>query len=195
MTPTRQVEHCNQLLIELGQHPKYEWRWSDSLTLPLPARWEESETGLAVPREPRAERIAPDLRGQWVVAYLQEIGSAEDWARMFPAGQVLYPGRSMWIPLSTPGGWIAMKPGLDPTDAATREFIGVIRRMRAKTVAATLAADLAAGAEKAEEAKRLRIDKNSGILDPLLPVRQWIPGSRSYPVWQRRASEERMIVD
>lgn len=184
------LQECNLILAELGNRPKYEWKWSEDLWVPLPAQWIEGDGGIAYPSGPRKEKLAKDLKGQWVVAYLHEIGSKEEWEAVAGVNGPLYPGKALWIPCSSPNGWCAMQQGWAPTALASREFVGIVKRDRN-----TSAADDEARVEERRRRRREEdVDAMAGVLDRVLPVRPWIPGSRSHPVWHRSAKDETALV-
>lgn len=133
MRLTRDIDRYNRLLLrDLGEHPRYEWKWSEDLlhvmdavdALGKPEMTTAAVGSLyVVTQAKRLRKICPHIVNRWCICALVEI-NGED-------GLIHGTGVAGWMPChdkrSQP---VALPEGQRPNQYATEDFIKQMRRIR-----------------------------------------------------------------
>lgn len=133
--PAGAIQQNNILRAELGENPRYAWRWSEDLKHVLevldldgtPIYVEgRSESGLICMMPKTALMpLLPMHHDQWVVCALVEVNAND--------GSVAGTGKAAWIPVSGPSGTVCLPENERPTIVFTQKIIETIRLERSKT--------------------------------------------------------------
>lgn len=149
------VRQQNDILrAELGENPRYAWRWSEDLKHVLdvldldgnPIYVEgRSESGLVCMMPKTAIMpLLPQHHDQWIVCALVEVNTND--------GSLAGTGKASWIPVSGPSGVVCLPENEKPTIVFTQKIVDSLRLERSKTVTET-------GAEWEEKEKKRERDR------------------------------------
>lgn len=110
------------LRTDLGDNPRYEWRWSDDLLHVMDIMNSPGRTAL--------RPLLPNHLGVWVVCALVEVNQRD--------GSLYSTGSYAWVPVSSANsGPVALPQGESPSLGATQAVIDAIRQRRSKSDNAT----------------------------------------------------------
>lgn len=130
------VRKQNDLLwAELGENPRYSWRWSEDLKHVLevldldgnPIYVEgKSPSGLTCMMPKTAVKsLLPSHHDQWIVCALVEVNTND--------GSIHGTGNAAWIPVSGPSGVVCLPENEKPSMVFTQSIIDAIRLERSKS--------------------------------------------------------------
>lgn len=130
------VRRQNDLLrAELGDNPRYAWRWSEELIHVLevldldgnPIYVQGTTPGGIITMVPKTEKkkLLPMHQNQWIVCALVEVNALD--------GSIQGTGNHAWIPVSGPSGVVCLPENEKPTIVFTQSIIDTVRLERSKS--------------------------------------------------------------
>jgi len=193
----KQIRSLNETLgIELGRNPfgrsMYEWKYSESWIRPkrvfamiddkLVPEYDyfaNPETGILEPRPAfSTEKVCLTLENQYVMSIWVASEDFATWRERY-GDDLEWPKQGDYWPVSHPTGTVCLEPNMVPNYDITMEFVHQVKRDKQTTVA-----EFEAAFDERRRRKEKAVDEKlvTSIMD-LLPLRDAIPGSRSFPIW------------
>lgn len=127
----------NILRAELGENPRYAWRWSEDLMHvlevldldgnPLYVQGKTPSGIVTMVPKTATKKLLPQHHDQWVVCALVEVNEAD--------GSLNYSRNHSWIPLSGPSGVVCLPENEVPSITFTQSVIDAIRLERSHSPA------------------------------------------------------------
>lgn len=125
----------DRLRAELGDNPRYAWRWSEDLNHvlevldldgdPIYVEGRSPQGLVAMVPKTATKRLLPMHHDQWVVCALVEVNVMD--------GSLAGTGNHSWVPISSASGVVCLAENEAPNLVFTQSIIDTIRASRAQT--------------------------------------------------------------
>jgi hypothetical protein len=157
------VRKQNDILrAELGENPRYAWRWSEDLMhvlevldsdgAPLYVEAKGPYGIVCMVPKTATKKLLPQHHDQWVVCALVEVNAKD--------GSIHGTGSAAWIPVSGPSGVVCLPENEPPTIVFTQSIIDALRLERSKSATEF-------GAEWEERERKREKDRWNRIYDEI----------------------------
>lgn len=169
----------------------YQWEWSENLRREVRTGNKKEvilPSGLVIfEDEVLILRATNAPRNCWLIVKAIGVSSPQQWALSNP--NYNYPGSIIFSEVTFGGRLMTSRR---PTDDLNQGIIGEIKNERESALTLKEIEESWEKHHKKEMAKGR--EAFMSFLDPIAPVRWQTPGKRNGGVWQRRSSEEKMII-